>query len=220
MSLVDANGVPQHKVLIAVPCGDDVKAGFAQDLALMMAYTTFVNPSMEVSLAFLRGTYLPRARAGLVAYAEKRMATHILWLDSDMRFPKDTLIRLLSHGKDIVAANYPTRVHPILPTTQDVNGDPAFEIDALHEVKTCGMGVMLTAMSVFRAIGKPYFAVGYNRGIDDYSGEDTFFCERARKSDIPVYIDGPLSEQVQHLGEFAYGMEHARMTLDAATTQG
>ena len=214
--LVNEAGDAMPKVLVGVPCGDDVKAGFAQDLALMLSYTTFVKPKMEVSLAFLRGTYLPRARAGLVQYALDRTCTHLLWLDGDMRFPKDTLLRLLAHEKPVVAANYPMRTHPIIPTVITEDRMPLFENEGLVEAKACGMGVMLTSMDVFQAIGKPWFAVGYNRGLDDYSGEDTFFCERARQSGFPVLIDGPLSEEVGHLGEFAYGMVHARMTRDAA----
>src|SRR3989304_3333481 len=61
-ALLDEHGTPKVKVLIAVPCGDQVAAGFAQDLALLMGFTTFAKPDMELALAFLRGTYLPPAR--------------------------------------------------------------------------------------------------------------------------------------------------------------
>jgi hypothetical protein len=215
-ALLNEAGEVQYKVLVAVPCGDSVKAGFAQDLALMLAYTTFVRPAMEVRLAFLRGTYLPRARAGLVADAYEYSCTHVLWLDADMRFPKDTLIRLLSHEKPIVAANYPTRQPPIIATAVDEERNPIFGGDGLFEARGAGMGCMLTSIDVFDAIGKPYFALGYSRDADDYSGEDLFFCEKARASNFAIWIDGPLSEQVKHIGEFAFGMDHARMTLEAA----
>jgi len=216
VSLVTESGTLQHKVMVAVPSGTMVHASFAQDLALLMGYTTYVRPDVEVSLAFVKGTYLPRARASLVQYAEERLSTHILWLDADMRFPKDTLLRLIDHKVSIVAANYPTRQPPILPTAVDVDRNLVFAVEGLQEVERCGMGVMLTDMAVFRAIGKPYFALGYSRADDDYSGEDTFFCERARKEGFPIFIDGPLSEAVSHLGEFSYGMPHARMTQEAA----
>lgn len=215
-ALVDATGTPKPKVLVAVPCGDAVRAGFAQDLALLMGYTTYVKPDMEVLLYFLRGTYLPRARAGLVQVALDKGCSHLLWLDADMRFPKDTLLTLLGHNAPIVAANYPTRVHPILPTALDMERQPIFAGEGLVDVRACGMGVMLTETRVFADIGKPWFAVGYSRQVDDYSSEDTYFCERARVAGYRVQVDTALSEQVSHLGEFAYQMEHARMTLEAA----
>lgn len=215
-ALVNEHGDVQHKVMIAVPSGDDVKADFAFDLARLMGYTTFVRPQMTVLLYSVKGTYLPRARAALVQAALDHTCTHILWLDADMRFPKDTLIRLLGHGMPIVAANYPTRQAPILPTALDMDLNPVFEREGLIDVRSCGMGVMLTDVDVFTTIGKPWFAVGYNRKADDYASEDAYLCERARLSGYRVVIDGPLSEQVSHAGGFTFHMEHARMTLDAA----
>lgn len=216
MTLVDETGAPQYRVLIAIPSGDLVQAGFALDLALLMGYTTYVRPGMEVRLYNVTGTYLPRARAALVAKALELACTHILWLDADMRFPKDTLLRLLGHEKPVVAANYPMRSAPILPTALDEDRQPVFESADLTEVRACGMGVMLTAVEVFQQIGKPYFAVGYNRAVDDYASEDTFFCDRVRAEGFAVWIDGALSEAVQHVGAFAYQMAHARMTRTAA----
>lgn len=213
VGLVTEHGQPIEKVLIAVPCGDHVAAGFAQDLALLMGYTTFVRPDTELALYFLRGTYLPRARAGLVQAAIDRAASHILWLDSDMRFPKDTLLQLLRHNQPIVAANYPMRIAPIVPTA--VDGDLQGMYDAaegLQVAKYCGMGVMLTAVEVFLKIGKPYFALGYSKISDDYSSEDTFFCQRARECGYSILIDPALSEHVKHCGMMDFTMAHARMT--------
>lgn len=217
MTLVNEAGEKLYKVLIAIPCGETVHARFAQDLALMLSYTTFVRPEMEVHLAMVQGTYLPRARAALVAHADERQATHILWLDADMRFPKDTLFRLLRHDKPVVAANYATRQPPILPVTTMEDGSPLWESGLdLVEAKHAGMGCMLVDMAVFRAIGKPYFAVGYSPKDDEYAGEDIFFCEKARTNGFAIWIDGGLSEEIKHLGGFPFEMGHARMTRDAA----
>src|SRR3990167_8425824 len=48
-ALLDEHGTPKLKVLIAVPCGDQVAAGFAQDLALLIGFTTFAKPDMELA---------------------------------------------------------------------------------------------------------------------------------------------------------------------------
>ena len=39
-------------------------------------------------------------------------ADEILWVDTDMQFPEDALLRLLAHDKDIVGCNYRTRTPP------------------------------------------------------------------------------------------------------------
>ena len=83
-------------------------------------------------------------------------------------------------------------------------------------VHSCGMGVMLVDLDVFQAIGKPYFAIGYSKAVDDYSGEDTYFCEMARQKGYDILIDWPLSEQVGHRGALTFEMSHTRLTLDAA----
>lgn len=215
--LVNEAGEKLYKILVAVPCGELVHARFAQDLALMLSYTTFVRPEMEVHLAFVQGTYLPRARAALVAHAMERSVTHILWLDADMRFPKDTLFRLMRHEKPIVAANYACRQSPIIPTVVMEDGSPLWESGGdLIEARHAGMGCMLVDMTVFRAMPKPYFAVGYAPKDDEYAGEDVYFCEKARGINFAIWIDGALSEEIKHLGGFAYEMGHARMTRDAA----
>jgi len=214
--LLNESGDKQYKVMVAFPCGEMVHADFAYDLARMIGYTQFVRPEMNVLLYHVKGTYLPRARARLVQEALDQSCTHILWLDSDMRFPKDTLVRLLMHEKPVVAANYSTRQQPYLPTAMDFQNQPMFEGEGLVEARYCGMGVMLVDMDVFREMSKPWFALGYAKVVDDYSGEDTYFCERARQAGVKILVDFPLSEQVAHCGGFTFEMAHTRMTQEAA----
>jgi hypothetical protein len=168
MTLLSATGEKQYKVLVAVPCGDMVHSLFAYDLAMLIGYTQMIRPEMPVHLSVLRGIYLPRARATLVAHAESVQATHILWLDADMRFPKDALVRLLLHDLPIVGANYPTRVPPILPTALTPEKAPMFRGEGLVDASLMGMGCLLTETKVFREMGKPYFALGYSPTTDDY----------------------------------------------------
>jgi hypothetical protein len=215
--LLNESGEKAYKVMVAVPCGEMVHADFAYDMARLVGYSQLVRPEMTMLLYHVKGTYLPRARARLVQEALDQSCSHILWLDSDMRFPKDTLLRLLAHEKPVVAANYSTRQPPYLPTAYDLSNQPIFDDAGLIEARHCGMGVMLVDCDVFREMSKPWFALGYAKAIDDYSGEDTYFCERVRQTGATVLIDGPLSEQVSHCGGFTFDMSHTRMTREAAT---
>lgn len=220
-TLLDEAGNKRHKVMVAVPCGGEmVHADFAYDLARMVGYTQMVRPDMGLLIYHVKGTYLPRARASLVNEAMEQNCTHILWLDSDMRFPKNALLHLLGHDKPVVAVNYPTRQHPILPTAIGLDKNPMFAGEGLQACYTCGMGVMLVDLDVFAKIGKPYFALGYSKAVDDYSGEDTYFCEMARRNGYEVLIDWPLTEQVGHCGGLTFHMEHARATLEAIVATG
>src|SRR5690554_3424171 len=93
-------------VVIAIPAHDNVPAHFAADLAGLIAQTAQALPD-EVTLGvqMVKGTYVHQARQDLMIHMLENGATHILWLDSDMRFPPETLLHLLQHNLPVVGAN-------------------------------------------------------------------------------------------------------------------
>ncbi len=206
-------------VAIGMPCGDLIHAGTALDLASLVGYTTANHPDIRLTNYQVRGTIIPEQRATLVRIAQKHGATHILFVDSDMRFPKDGLVRLLAHQKPIVAANYPTRRAPIIPTAEHREHGFLFtpkEATGLADVTRCGMGFMLVDMAVFNEIPEPWFQIGYNPGDGRYTGEDTFFLNRARKvGHYETLIDQDLSQDVKHIGALEFENAHACLTRDA-----
>src|SRR5260370_38965848 len=99
-----------EKVAICVPAGDDVKTFWAHDLARMMTYTVAMRSDMGLQTLFCTGSLIVKQRNTLLKEVLKDgAATHILFLDSDMRFPKDTLLRLLAYEAPAVCVNYTTR---------------------------------------------------------------------------------------------------------------
>lgn len=199
----------QIKVAILTPCQDSVSAGFAHDLARLTG-------SYSGLMIFQnRGTIIPEQRAVLARAAIEAKATHTLWLDSDMRFPPDSLKRLLGHNAAIVAANYTTRRPPYFPTAETTDGFLYNEGDGLIEVSHCGMGLMLVDTEVYKTIGEPYFALGFNPTEKCYVGEDFYFCRKARDKGYQVLVDQALSKEVRHIGEIEFRHEHANMTREA-----
>lgn len=190
------------RVIIAIPCQDSVKAGFAYDLARLTGVCG--QAGLTVGIVQNRGTIIPQQRATLVAQAIELKATHIFWLDSDMRFPKESLFRLLAHDKPIVGCNYARRREPVLPTAEHREHGYLFttpEAEGLAEVTQCGFGVMLTSMDVFAAIPEPWFSIGFNTRDLQYVGEDFFFCTQARKAGFEILIDQGLSREIRHTGD-------------------
>jgi hypothetical protein len=199
------------RVMIATPCTDSVKAGFALDLAMLYGLVCRHSDDVEAAIMQNRGTIIPQQRATLVDAAQRYGATHLLWLDSDMRFPKDTLFRLLKHNQPIVAANYARRRHPALPTAEHRDKGHLFSTDdatGLEAVTQCGFGVMLTRMDVFQKISEPWFQIGYTSNDHQYVGEDFFFCAKARKAGFEILIDHDLSKEIRHVGEMDYTHQH------------
>ncbi len=210
----------EYVVAIAMPCGDMVHAGTALDLVSLVGHTVANFSDIRVHTSQVRGTILPEQRATLVRQAKAVNATHILFVDSDMRFPKDGLVRLLAHGKPIVATNYPTRRPPIIPTAEHRDKGFLFtqaSATGLADVTRCGMGFMLVDMAVFETIPEPWFAIGYNTADGRYTGEDTFFLNRARKvGQYETLIDQDLSKHVKHIGAIEFENAHTLLTRDAA----
>jgi hypothetical protein len=228
MSLVDASGdaLPSSepiRVALCVPCQDMVHAGWAFSFASMVGFTTYHFPAIELVSLQVKSTLLPDQRNSLVRRAQQHGATHILWMDADMTFPKDALVRLLDHDKDIVGTNYSTRRPPNIPTAER-EGEGLIYITpgaaGLLEVSRMGFGLVLTKIGIYDTIEKPYFSLAYRPQFDDFTGEDVFFCRKAKEAGFTSFIDLQLSQQVGHLGEFRYTLEHSDAMRDVAAAEG
>ena len=222
MTLLDARGnasapVTTAHIIIGVPAQDTLQSSFAFDLAQMMQHTSLARPDLAVRLVLHKGTYLIDQRHQLVRIALDAKATHLLWIDSDMRFPADTLIRLLEHNTPVVAVNYPRRRFPQLPTASTGQGFVFCPkgAEGLEEVESVGMGVMLTEMGIFSKIPAPWFSLGYSPKRDEFVGEDVTFCGLVREHGMRVMLDCGLSQEIGHLGEMEFRNEHALAVREA-----
>ena len=196
------------KVGICVPCRDTVHAAFAFDLAKLVQQCQLYG--IAVVPHFCIGTLIVNQRDQLAEMALDTDSTHVLWLDSDMMFPPDTLQRLLSHGKDIVAGNYVTRQYPHKTVAYKHMHDwQSYVINNgnstdLISVAAVGMGCMLITTEVLKRMSKPRFQTSWIPETQDHMGEDFYFCEQARKLGYDVWIDDALSVDLQHLGTVAF----------------
>jgi len=208
-------------VVIGVPSGSTWHAQFA--MCLMFLMNQMVARGMSCSVSNPRGSILPTLRHKAVRFALDQGATHLLFIDSDQTFPKETAEILLSHGKDVVAANIATKQFPSTPTARlrgdGIAGDPVYTLPKsprLQRVWRVGTGVMLVKTSVFKRLGPPpWFEVNWVPELESYRGEDWFFCEKLEKAGIPIFVDHGLSAQVGHVGdcEFTHEMVPAPAEL-------
>ena len=115
-------------VAICIPSGDMVHADFAANLAALC-----LDPGARTGVINCKSSLVAVARNQCVAAALHINATHVLFLDSDMVFPLDTLKRLLKHEKDIVGALYSRRRPPFDPTGLPFDGASGSRRFAAHE---------------------------------------------------------------------------------------
>ena len=161
-----------------------------------------------------QGYTIAENRSYCVVQAIKNQSDYLLFVDDDMVFPKDTLERLLADNKDIVGVLSYSRMLPLSPTVglMDENGQymhpdkyPAWKLkipQELFKAYFVGTGVMLINMSVFSRIPRPYFMFETNSDGKVTTGEDGYFCNKAREHGIDIWCDPTIP--IKHLGEYAY----------------
>lgn len=182
------------KTLIAVPCMDTVATPFCYSLARLAKIG-------ECTLVMKAGSLIYTSRNDLATLAIQNEFDYVLWLDSDMQFKPDTLIRLMDtmqkNDLDIVTGLYFRRVAPYSPVlfdkleltdTKDALDFSEFkEIPKeIFEVGGCGFGCVLMKTDVFFDVqakfGNMFAPMGNN-------GEDVAFCIRARECGFKIWCD-------------------------------
>jgi hypothetical protein len=201
-------------IAVCTPARDMVHTMFTYDLVNLVCYHT-LNTNDAISLKISEGTLIANQRAELSLDAMREGCTHLLFIDSDMRFPQDMISRLLAHDVDIVATNCARRRMPTGPTAQvyKENGDrelvwTMLESTGLQEVGSVGMGVMLIKSSVFKALSEPWYETPWRSDKRGYIGEDVFFCKKAREAGFKIWIDHDVSKEIGHIGMFEFKHDH------------
>lgn len=199
---------------------DRVHAGWAYDyghlIGKFVSTGGFVPETGEhfaTSLNWCQTSLLYEGRHRLVEDLKTKGVAKILWIDTDMRFPKEALHMLLRHNQPIVGCNYVSRRPPFRFTAATLDNKPLETRPgdkSLVEVGHLGFGLVLTDMSVFEDNG-PWFAFEWTRDTEANRwapvGEDVWFCREARARGHKIYVDQELSNAIGHVGEFEYNPE-------------
>ena len=191
------------KTLIAVPCMDQVAAPFAQSLATM-------QKTGDTFVSFIIGSLIYDSRNNLVKQALKLDCDAILWLDSDMIFPPDTLPKMVKHledGKDIVTGIYYRRRPPFTPvlfSKLNIDGNKSswegfddYPKDEPFEIAACGFGCCMTRTKLLWEIGLDEGGQWFTPLVG--FGEDLSFCHRATQHGVKIWADPSI--QCGHVGQ-------------------
>jgi hypothetical protein len=130
--------------------------------------------------------------------AAPQQFTHLLWIDSDMAFPTDALVRLLAHDKDIVGAFYMQKAEPykIVGRPKDLSDT---SITGLKEAELLGGGFVLVKREVYEKIPYPWYEERHTPPRE-FISEDVMFCHKCRAAGIEMWADMDLSLEMGHSG--------------------
>lgn len=202
------------KIGICIPSRGDMAIGTAFDLAVMSAYDA-KHRDGELGVYTVNGTLIFDQRQKLAKAALDDGCDYVLWIDSDMRFPKNTIERLLKHDKPICGVNATTRTIPVKATAKYLKIDLEEKTNTwlqvsskgktgIERVASIGCGVMLVKREVFEKTPEPWFWF-YQLPGEKVLGEDVHFCIAAQDAGFETWVDHGLSNEIGHVGDYTFG---------------
>lgn len=195
-----------HKVLIAVPALDMMPVQTAYDML------TLTRPCPS-KFSFIVRASCHDARNMLAAEAIESGADEVLWIDTDMTFGEDLLIRLgadLENGADLACGIFFKRELPpspviyksIKPYEDEHRTEPYWDYprDQVFPIAGCGFGAVMTKTSLLKAVTD---AFGAPFALMPGLSEDLSFCARAELLGAKMVCDSRV--KVGHVGQFTFG---------------
>ncbi|PKU23500.1 hypothetical protein CWS72_16280 [Telmatospirillum siberiense] len=171
------------------------------DFTLALAALCHEARDIDLKIVSNKSSIVAVARNNGVKAAQDMGVDYLLYLDSDMVFPKRTLHRLLAHGQDVVGALYTKRIPPYPLLGSTLEEQPADAPAGLLEMTRIPTGCLLIRMSAFDRLTRPYFRFEYDETSGEVIGEDYAFCDRARRAGFRLWADISLSMEIGHIGQ-------------------
>ena len=190
----------------------------AQQAGLNWSLDTMVNESL-----------VTRARNNLMAkMMTNKEATHFMFIDADIRFEPDAILKMIACDKDVIGGLYPKKA---LPVNYVINLRPETKIQGdIFTVDTMGTGFLLFKRHVYEkliaahpeckyvddvGLGKQYEPMMYSIfdcNIDErghYLSEDWLFCRRWAKLGGEIWAHGKVL--LNHIGHYEFQGDLSKM---------
>lgn len=196
------------RLAICIPTRDTMHSGCTYSLYNLAKVLNEYNIDNKLFLS--PGTLIANQRHELVLAAKEWNATHVMFIDSDIEFSPENVIALIEFNELIVGAAYSKRVPPFITTAwhkiYDWNShiNIAKQTDSHILVECMALGFCLINMSVFDQLELPWFILGYDKTVNQYTGEDIEFFRQCTENKIPIWLDIATTCELGHLGTHAF----------------
>lgn len=190
----------QPYVLIAVPTLDTIKT---ETVSSLFGAVAMLNARAKLHIHV--SSLIHDARNKCVDAAIAAGATHLMFIDSDMKFPPEAIQKLINQDKDIIGGLYYRKQPPHFPLIHEKDGNRiviprSFNKKEPFKVFGTGTGFMLIKTKVFKKLEPPWFYFGNFKG--KAIGEDIYFCKKAQEKGFEVWCDPTLG--LQHMGIYPF----------------
>ena len=202
MTDIQAQQPRRPRVAIAVPSGRTWEAVTGNSVAAMAAYSA--QSGIEIAMLNVQSSLICHSRNMTVKFALENNCDYIMWIDSDMKMPADTILRLLKHNKEIVGSTYNKRTprpdgsYETLGRLKGAQPDPGTVLRGLHEAERLPGGVLLVKCDVYRNMPEPWYALAYT-----WPGEN--LLERFKNMMREYYGKTPPEDALAEVGDSKLG---------------
>ena len=212
-------------VYIAMPCYDSVK--ISTMLSVIKLVQQLAKSGIKVGINTMKSPLIHQARNYLTSVFLTTEYQYLLFIDSDVEFEPEAVIRMLVAKKEIICTPYRVKAeqldkHIYTVEFKDSKNIP-FLPGGLVEIEAGPTGLMLIDRKVFEKIIKnhpdlkiknkatptadkslEFYYNFFDFGFDNHyaTGEDISFCKLAKKNDFKIYAN--IESTTQHHGSWAW----------------
>lgn len=202
-------GQKKIKILIGIPSASDfLHRKFVQSL-MQLRYPLF----SDININIVTGHQLPFARNRIVQHALEEKADFIFFIDSDMIFPSDSLIRLYNRKVNVCHALSFRRTKPYYPCIFEWSDkdkcystvDYSKSSSDMISVDAAGSACTLINTEVYQKMKQPYYY--YQNHL---FSSDLTFSMNLKKLGYDIWIDRTL--KTGHIGEQLVATEESYLS--------
>ena len=212
------------KVYIAMACYDSVKINTM--LSVVKLIKEFTKAGLEWQIETYKSPYISCARNAQTALFLRSKYDYLLFIDADVEFKPEAVIRMLVTKNDIILTPYRVKIpedpNSIKYTVSFENDKKIPVLSDLVEIKEGPAGLMLIHRRVFIELMKDHPRLKINhphrKESDSYlynfwdttfnldkglwRGEDISFCRLARETGFKIYAN--IKSETVHHGNFGW----------------
>jgi len=125
---------------------------------------------------------ISRARNAATAHFLNSDCTHLMFIDADIEFEPESVVKLLNYNKEVIAGVYPKKyfIFERFQARQEVvdfpiGGHVVMNADGLVESTYLPTGFLLISRTAFEKLIKQFPELKYTNDIDGYGNLDTFY---------------------------------------------
>ena len=210
--------------MIAMPCYDSVKVSTM--ISLIKLVQQLGKSGIQVSINTMKSPLIHQARNYLTSVFLTTDFTHLLFVDSDVEFEPEAVLRMLVAKKDVICTPYRVKSLDVNQKmyTVELKKDAPLEPGDLIEITAGPTGIMLIHRDVFKKIIEKFpelkiknsvfpqpgpdheyyynfFEFTFNEGYA--AGEDVSFCRLVEKLGFKLYAN--TASFTKHHGSYAWG---------------